>query len=120
MHAAAPGATTHRLQHCPEPGVVGELGIGGKTGTGGACAAGPAAGAVWGGQIRKALVLRDAVVDSSGRVRVGDGQEGSVGLLERLRNFSRSVGIKEPMRALVPSAEPPPRHTARGSTRSSA
>ena len=54
-------------------------------------------------ELRSGLVLLDAVESSDGRLLVARGQEVSVGLLERLRNFARNVGVKEPLRILVPS-----------------
>jgi len=52
-------------------------------------------------ELRSGMVLVDPVEASDGRLLVAHGQEVSVGLLERLANFSQNVGVKEPIRVAV-------------------
>ncbi len=51
------------------------------------------------------MVLLEAVLDGTGRLLVAAGQETSVGLCERLRNFASNVGVKEPIRVVVRAVE---------------
>lgn len=53
-------------------------------------------------ELRTGMVLMDDVQASDDRLLVAHGQEVSPGLLERLRNFSENVGVKEPLRVLAP------------------
>jgi len=53
--------------------------------------------------LRAGMVLVDAVEAQDGRLLVANGQEVSVGLLERLHNFACNVGVKEPLRVVVRS-----------------
>lgn len=52
-------------------------------------------------ELRSGMVLLDPVRGTDGRLLVAHGQEVSVGLLERLKNFSRNMGVKEPLRVTV-------------------
>jgi len=54
--------------------------------------------------IRIGMILVEDVHAKNGMLLVGRGQEVSEGLLERLRNFAQSVGIREPIRVAVPQA----------------
>lgn len=47
------------------------------------------------------MVLLDPVESVDGRLLVAHGQEVSAGVVERLRNFSQNLEIKEPLRVLV-------------------
>lgn len=51
--------------------------------------------------LRKGMVLIDPVETVDGRLLVARGQEVSAGMVERLRNFSANVEVKEPLRVLV-------------------
>jgi len=53
--------------------------------------------------LHSGMVLVDAVEAQDGRLLVASGQEVSLGLLERLNNFARNVGVKEPLRVVVRS-----------------
>ena len=52
-------------------------------------------------ELRSGMVLVDPVEGTDGRLLVAHGQEVSVGLLERLMNFSQNMGVKEPIRVAV-------------------
>ncbi|MFQ5503885.1 MAG: HD domain-containing phosphohydrolase [Planctomycetota bacterium] len=54
-------------------------------------------------ELRSGMVLVDPVESTDGRLLVAHGQEVSVGLLERLRNFSENTGVKEPLRVAIRS-----------------
>lgn len=53
------------------------------------------------GGLRSGMVLVDPVETVDGRLLVAHGHEVSVGLLERLQNFSEHMEVKEPLRVLV-------------------
>jgi len=57
--------------------------------------------------LRVGMVLLDPVESTDGRLLVAQGQEVSVGLLERLRNFATNIGVKQPLRALVRTSASP-------------
>ena len=51
--------------------------------------------------LRTGMVLAEDVKTLKGLLLVARGQEVTIGLIERLRNFSSQVGVKEPIRVLV-------------------
>ena len=57
-------------------------------------------------ELRSGMVLVDPVEGTDGRLLVAHGQEVSVGLLERLMNFSQNMGVKEPIRVAVRAGTP--------------
>ena len=65
--------------------------------------------------LKSGMVLVDAVEGTDGRLLVAHGQEVSVGLLERLKNFSKNMGVKEPLRVMIPAAVADPEHVESGS-----
>ena len=55
-------------------------------------------------ELTTGMILLDPVKGTDGRLLVAHGQEVSVGLLERLKNFSRNMGVKEPLRVAIGSS----------------
>ena len=55
-------------------------------------------------ELRFGMVLLDPVEGTDGRLLVAHGQEVSIGLIERLTNFSENMGVKEPLRVVIPSS----------------
>lgn len=58
--------------------------------------------------LAEGMVLLESVESSDGRMLVARGQEVSVGILERLRNFSSNMEVKEPVKVLIRSTVPEP------------
>jgi response regulator RpfG family c-di-GMP phosphodiesterase len=54
--------------------------------------------------IHPGMVLMDDVRSLSGGLLIARGHEVTASLIERIRNVSRNVGVKEPLRVLVPAA----------------
>lgn len=56
-------------------------------------------------ELQTGMILLDAVKSPGGLLLVSPGHVVSIGLLERLRNFERNAGVKQPLRVKVPVEE---------------
>ena len=58
--------------------------------------------------VRRGMVFADDVATRTGVVLIARGQEVTASLLERVRNFSEKIGVREPVRLIVPAATTAP------------
>ena len=55
-------------------------------------------------ELRQGMILRDNVFTKNGMLLVTKGHEVTPGLLERIANFSRKMGVREPISVTIPGA----------------
>jgi response regulator RpfG family c-di-GMP phosphodiesterase len=55
-------------------------------------------------EVRPGMVFVEDVVSGTGVLLIARGQEVTVGLLERIHNFSNHIGVREPVRVLLPAS----------------
>lgn len=58
-------------------------------------------------EIRAGMVFAEDVTTQTGLLLIARGQEVTAGLLQRVRNFSENIGVKEPVRMIVAPAQHP-------------
>ncbi|MET0591658.1 MAG: HD domain-containing phosphohydrolase [Polyangiaceae bacterium] len=58
-------------------------------------------------ELRQGMVLRENLFTKNGMLLVTKGNEVTPGLLERIANFQRKMGVREPISVVIP-AQPPP------------
>ncbi len=56
-------------------------------------------------EIRAGMVFAEDVTTEAGLLLIARGQEVSVGLLQRVRNFSEHIGVREPVRMILAAGQ---------------
>ncbi|HMI83393.1 MAG TPA: HD domain-containing phosphohydrolase [Polyangiaceae bacterium] len=62
-------------------------------------------------ELRQGMILRDNLFTKTGMLLVTKGNEVTPGLIERIANFSRKMGVREPISVTVPAAAVQPKNS---------
>jgi response regulator RpfG family c-di-GMP phosphodiesterase len=58
-------------------------------------------------ELKQGMILRENLFTKTGMLLVTKGNEVTPGLLERIANFSRKMGVREPISVTIPAVPPP-------------
>jgi response regulator RpfG family c-di-GMP phosphodiesterase len=60
-------------------------------------------------ELKQGMILRENLFTKNGMLLVTKGNEVTPGLIERIANFSRKMGVREPISVTIPAAPAPPK-----------